>query len=151
MDGALYVNRTIFRRVRSSSRALLPPPPPSPSLHRAMWTRRPGESIPQGIQFTSNKVIGHVGSARLTARPVPRAFPACIPHLEEIRDRARIIRRFCSRSRRSESFIHLGAGWRALSDDRKVAWEIKTARQPASFATLLILPGPPGCSGVSRA
>jgi len=53
-------------------------------------------------------------------------------------------------SLRSESFIHLRAGWRAPTDDRKVAWEIKTARQPASFATLLILPGPPGCSGVSR-
>lgn len=35
-----------------------------------------------------------------------------------------------------ESFIHLGTDWRALTDDRKVAWENKTTRQPASLASV---------------
>lgn len=41
-----------------------------------------------------------------------------------------------SRSLRSESFIHLGTDWYAPTDDQKVAWEIKTARQPVSLASV---------------
>lgn len=42
-----------------------------------------------------------------------------------------------SRSRYvSESFIHLGTDWHTPTDDQKVAWEIKTARQPVSLASV---------------
>lgn len=36
----------------------------------------------------------------------------------------------------SESFIHLGTDWHTPTDDQKVAWEIKTARQPVSLASV---------------
>jgi len=43
----------------------------------------------------------------------------------------------------TELFIHLGTDWHTPTDDRKVAWEIKTTCQPVSLASVLILPCPP--------
>lgn len=37
---------------------------------------------------------------------------------------------------RTESFIHLGTDWHTPTNDRKVAWEIKTTCQPVSLASV---------------